>query len=138
MTTLMSQAEMMEVLAVRAQKILKDESARDRDSGRILAEIANLLDKGEADGISADEWGDHELAWQANVARLRAEVVAGSAKIMLAFESMAKHAPDKITPAIAEQLRWWQKEGGRESLLSELPIERRRALEDEARQWPKK
>ena len=43
---------MMEVLAVRAQKILKDESARDRDSGLILAEIANLLDKGEAEGSS--------------------------------------------------------------------------------------
>jgi hypothetical protein len=136
MTTPMSQTEMMEALAARAQKILSDESARDRDSGRILAEIANLLDKGQAEEISAEEWEDHELAWQANVARLRAEVVAGSAKIMLAFESMARHAPGQITPVIAQQLHWWQN-GGRESFLSELPIERRRALEEEARQWPK-
>ena len=88
--------------------------------------------------ISADEWEDHELAWQANVARLRQEVVAGSARIMLAFEAMAKHEPNKITPEIAKELYWWQHEGGREAFLSELPIARRRALEEEARQYPKK
>jgi hypothetical protein len=59
-------------------------------------------------------------------------------EMIAALESLTAEELNKITPELAQQLFWWQSEGGREILLSELPIERRRALEKEARENPGK
>ena len=106
--------------------------------GRLLADIANLLDEIEAGPITQSRWEDHELRWQGHVTDLRGNLVASMGKIMLAFEAMAKHEPEKITPEVAKLLYWWQNENGREESLGELPIERRRALEEAARKLPKR
>lgn len=109
----------------------KKNKAQDSSLARFVAGIANLIDQTLLDEVTCDEWDDHELAWQAYVARLRSELVFHVSKVMIAIEKMAKREPEKITPEIAKQLYWWKTDGGRESLLSELPIEQRRALERE-------
>lgn len=105
--------------------------------GRLLANIANLVDEIEAGLVTEDRWTDHELRWQEHVTDLRQSLVESTAEIMLAFEAMAKHEPAKITPGIAEQLGWWHAEG-REQLLGELSLEVRRRLEAEAAKLPKR
>ena len=59
--------------------------------------MANLLEQSDAGEITADDWENHELAWQAYVTQTREAVVEGSAQIMLAIEAMARHEPEKIT-----------------------------------------
>ncbi len=138
----LTQREMTSTLRDRAAKVMqavkKNEKLCTQSNARLLAEMANLLDRSEGGEITADEWEDHELAWQAYVAQTREAVVEGSAQIMLAFEAMARHEPEKITPEIAEKLDWWQNQGGRESLLGELPIEVRRRLEEAASKLPRR
>lgn len=142
MSEALSQEEMISTLNDRLGQVMqaveKDEKLRTGGNGRLLAEMANLLDQSDGAEITAEDWENHELAWQAHVAEAREAVVAGLAQIMLAFEAMARHEPEKITPEIAERLLWWQNEGGRESFLGELPIEVRRRLEEEASKLPKR
>lgn len=130
-----STKEMLKILADRAQKLLDEKSPKDAMRGRLLADIANLVDEIEAGPVTEERWADHELRWQEHVTDLRQAVVEGSARVMLAFEAMAKHEPSKITPEIAEELNWWRS-GGREQFLGELPLEVRRRLEAEAAKLP--
>src|SRR5947209_3477628 len=99
-----SSDEMLSILVDRANKVMdyvkRSEEARDARMGRFLAGIANLIDQAKVGQVSAEEWQDHELAWQAHVARVRSELVARTSKVMLAFEAMAKYEPEKITPEI--------------------------------------
>ena len=136
-----NRSEMAALLNERANAVIyavtNDAEARTTSNAQLLAEIANLGDQLRAGEVSASAWEDHELSWQAYVARAREAMVATTAKVIMAFEAMAKHEPEKITPEIAEKLRWWQN-GGREEWLGELPLERRRALEEEASTLPRR
>lgn len=143
METTPSREEMSEILRDRAERVMeavkRDEAVRTGSTGRFLAEMANLLDQLVAgQGIAAAEWQDHELAWQAYVAERREALVAATSRTMLSLEAMARDKPETVTPDLAKELHWWQEEGGREEWLGQLPLETRRALEEEAKKWPLK
>lgn len=138
MNSRLSQAEMVETLVDRSKKLLDAKSPKDAMRGRLLAEIANLLDSAQVRPITPSEWEDHELRWQEHAADLRRALVDSMAHLMLGIEALARAEPGRITAELAELLVWWQGENGREQTLSELPLERRKELEAEAATYPRK
>lgn len=138
MSDQLSQVEMLEILADRADKLLDPKSPKDEMRGRLLGEMANLVEQSETSPITPEQWQDHELRWQEHLADLRLNMVSSMSEVMLAFEAMAKHEPEKLKADAAKLVGWWLKEGGREQCLGELPLEVRRTLEENAAKLPKR
>jgi len=139
MRTHLSQGEMFATLLHRfrliTQRVKEDEREQTVRNARSLALMSSLIEKIKVRDITPEDWEDHELEWQAHLAETRAALVESMSKMMLSLETIARREPQRVSPALREELHWWQDKGGRESMLGELPIETRRRLE---RQGPRK
>ena len=128
-----SQGEMFATLLHRfrliTQRVKEDEREHTLRNARSLALMCSLIEKIKIRDITAEDWEDHEMEWQAHLAEARAALVESMSKMMLSLETIARREPERVSPALREELHWWQAMGGRESMLGELPIETRRRLE---------
>jgi hypothetical protein len=111
------------------QRVKEDEREQTVRNARSLALMSSLIEQIKVRDITAEDWEDHELGWQAHLAETRAALVESMSKMMLSLEAIARREPEKVSPALQEELHWWQDKGGRESMLGELSIEVRRRLE---------
>jgi hypothetical protein len=125
-----------EVLRRRSSAVEIDSVTCRRERRRLLTEIGQLKKRARRGGVPREDWENHELNWIGYCAILRNHLVRSLAQSLIRSErkserndvGLEKHAPE-LTPKMRHILNWWAAEGGKEKLLSELPIEERSALE---------
>jgi hypothetical protein len=126
---------LMEEIAERSVILQSDHETPIERKQHLLDEIVELGRRAVGGGVPRDDWETHELNWAAYCADLRTNFMREIAWAIIEFERTALTAADRgdLTSESEQVLSWWQFEGGREKLLSELPLEDRQALESAER-----
>jgi hypothetical protein len=124
------------VLQCRSFAVQNDSITSEPERHRLCAEITELKKRAICGGVPREDWENHELNWMGYCANLRHNLVRNLAQSLIASETKSKRndvGSERQTPELTRKMRrilyWWEAEGGKEQLLSQLPIEERRLLE---------
>ena len=123
--------ELLAELARRAEMVRDDEQTPRERTRPLLGELVELGRRALVGVISHADWEDHELNWAAYCSDLRTNHIRAIASAIIDFEKHAEANDERIelSEATKRVFTWWHLEGGRNILLSELPLEDRQLLE---------
>jgi hypothetical protein len=123
--------ELLAEIIRRGQVVNGDNQTPREQRDRLLRELVDLGARASDSGVPREDWESHELNWLAYCATLRSSLMREAAWAIIEFErnARASEIPVKLTDEATKILTWWHFEGGRNQLLSELPIEERHELE---------